>query len=81
MPYVTCLDKLLSKYAERQTSRIENDITRTWKYSRQIGMIMRTIFGIDLKLYEYGNHLTSVHIAMCSVIITPYQKAQNKVLF
>ena len=39
---------MLSKYVGRQTSRIENDITKTRNHSRQRGNIMRVVFGIDV---------------------------------
>ncbi|HEM5503922.1 TPA: IS110 family transposase [Streptococcus suis] len=39
---------MLSKYVGRQTSSIENDITKTRNHSRQRGNIMRTVFGIDV---------------------------------
>ncbi|QZT28374.1 IS110 family transposase [Streptococcus suis] len=39
---------MLSKYVGRQTSSIENDITKTRNHSRQRGNIMRAVFGIDV---------------------------------
>ncbi|HEM6557878.1 TPA: IS110 family transposase [Streptococcus suis] len=39
---------MLSKYVGRQTSSIENDITKTRNHSRQRGNIMRVVFGIDV---------------------------------
>ncbi|NQQ09912.1 IS110 family transposase [Streptococcus suis] len=40
------LERMLSKYVGRQTSSIENDITKTRNHSRQRGNIMRAVFGI-----------------------------------
>ena len=42
------LVRMLSKYVGRQTSSIENDITKIWNHSRQRGNIMRAVFGIDV---------------------------------
>ncbi|WP_435369269.1 hypothetical protein, partial [Streptococcus suis] len=42
------LERMLSKYVGRQTSSIENDITKTRNHSRQRGNIMRAVFGIDV---------------------------------
>ncbi|MGQ7498715.1 hypothetical protein ACTGXZ_00730, partial [Streptococcus suis] len=42
------LERMLSKYVGRQTSSIENDITKTRNHSRQRGNIMRVVFGIDV---------------------------------
>lgn len=42
------LGRMLSKYVGRQTSSIENDITKTRNHSRQRGNMMRTVFGIDV---------------------------------
>ncbi|AEB80837.1 transposase [Streptococcus suis ST3] len=42
------LGRMLSKYVGRQTSSIENDITKTRNHSRQRGNIMRAVFGIDV---------------------------------
>ncbi|MDY4553328.1 MAG: IS110 family transposase, partial [Streptococcus hyointestinalis] len=39
---------MLSKYVGRQTSSIENDITKTRNHSRQRGNIMRVVLGIDV---------------------------------
>ncbi|MCO0810397.1 IS110 family transposase, partial [Streptococcus suis] len=39
---------MLSKYVGRQTSSIENDITKTRNHSRHRGNIMRVVFGIDV---------------------------------
>nr|WP_157737866.1 IS110 family transposase [Streptococcus acidominimus] len=39
---------MLSKYVGRQTSCIENEITKTRNHSRQRGNIMRAVFGIDV---------------------------------
>ena len=42
------LVRMLSKYVGRQTSSIENDITKIWNHSRQRGNIMRAVLGIDV---------------------------------
>ncbi|WP_338155066.1 IS110 family transposase [Streptococcus anginosus] len=42
------LGRMLSKYVERQTSSIENNITKTRSHSRQRGNFMRVVFGIDV---------------------------------
>ena len=42
------LGRILSKYVGRQTSSIENEITKIRNHSRLRGNIMRVVFGIDV---------------------------------
>ncbi|MGV3038664.1 hypothetical protein [Streptococcus thoraltensis] len=42
------LGGVLSKYVERLTSSVENEITKTWHHSKQKGNIMRAVFGIGV---------------------------------